>query len=260
MFVMPFAAGLAYDERGSGETIVFVHGHPFNRSMWEPQLAALAAEFRVIAPDLPGYGESPARGETNTMRELADSIVALLDALDVGRAVVVGLSMGGLIAMELGLNYPERVAGVVLAATTAAPLAPGEADTRRAAAAEMEANGMLTTALEMSARLFGPAARRDPAIVGAIFQMMISASPAGAAAALRGRAERPDYSSLLPALSVPALVIAGDQDSYAPQPVIDQLVGSLPEPELVLLEGVGHLPNLEQPGLFNAAVRAFARD
>ena len=258
MIVMPVAAGLAYDERGSGRAIVFVHGHPFNRSMWRPQLEALGTEFRVIAPDLPGYGDSPVLREKVTMREFADAIVALLDQLEVDRAVVVGLSMGGLVGMELGLGYPERLHGLVLAATTAAPLAAGEAETRRAAADELEANGMLTTALEMTGRLFGPAARRDPAIVGALFETMISANPAGAAAALRGRAERPDYSSLLPSLTVPALVIAGDQDSYAPQAVIDQLVGSLPEPKLVLLAGVGHLPNLEEPGLFNSALRAFA--
>ncbi|HWB23105.1 MAG TPA: alpha/beta hydrolase [Gaiellaceae bacterium] len=255
---MPIAANLSYDERGSGPAIVFVHGHPFNRRMWQPQLEGLADEFRVVAPDLPGYGESPVRGATISMRALADSVVELLDALEIATAVVVGLSMGGLVAMELGLGYPERVAGLVLAATTAAPVGPGEAEQRRAAAAEMEENGMLKTALEMGGRLFGPRARKDPALVGAVFEMMITTRPVGAAAALRGRAERPDYSSLLPALTVPALVIAGDEDDYAPAPIRNQLVGSLPEPQLLLLEDVGHLPNLEEPDVFNAALRAFA--
>jgi pimeloyl-ACP methyl ester carboxylesterase len=256
---MPIAGNLSYDERGSGPAVVFVHGHPFNRRMWQPQLAALADEFRLVAPDLPGYGESPVRSETMSMRALADSVVDLLDALEIAKAVVVGLSMGGLVAMELGLGYPDRAAGLALAATTAAPVGPDEAAQRRAAAAEMEENGMLKTALEMGGRLFGTRARKDPALVAAVFEMMIWTRPAGAAAALRGRAERPDYSSLLTALTVPALVIAWDQDDYAPAAVRDQLVGSLPDPGFLLLQDVGHLPNLEEPELFNAALRAFAR-
>ena len=257
MSPMPTAANLAYDERGSGPAIVFIHGHPFNRHMWRPQLA-LADQFRLVALDLPGYGDSPVRAETITMRALADSVIDLLDSLEIQTAVVVGLSMGGLVAMELGLGYPERAPGLVLAATTAAPVGPGEAETRRAAAAEMEENGMLKTSLEMGGRLFGPQARKDPALVGAVFEMMISTLPAGAAAALRGRAERPDYSSLLPGLRVPALVVAGDQDDYAPEAVLDQLVASLPEPELLVLDGIGHLPNLEAQESFNSALRAFA--
>jgi 3-oxoadipate enol-lactonase len=258
MAVMPTAAGLAYEESGSGDAIVLIHGHPFDHRMWAPQLAALAGEFRLVAPDLPGYGASPVRAATITMRALADSVLALLDAVGVGRATVVGLSMGGLVAMELGLAYPERVDGLVLAATTAAPLTPEEAETRRAAAAEMEENGMLTVALEMSGRLFGARARRDPALVEAVFTMMINTQPAGAAAALRGRAERPDYATLLSALRVPSLVIAGDADSYSTAAVTDQLIASLPNPEVLLLPGIGHLPNLEAPEQFNAALGAFA--
>ena len=253
-----FGAGLAYEERGAGTPIVLIHGHPFDRRMWRPQLDALSDEFRLVAPDLPGYGASPARGETMTMRALADTVVELLDAIGIERALVVGLSMGGLVAMEIGLGWPERASGLVLAATTAAPVTREEAATRRAVAADMEANGMLGVALDMAARLFGARARRDPAVVGAVFEMMISANPSGAGAALRGRAERPDYASLLLSVRAPVLVITGDEDSYSTAEVTDQLVAALPAPQVVLLEGSGHLPNLEDPERFNDALRAFA--
>lgn len=252
-------AALAYDERGEGRPIVFVHGHPFSRRMWAPQLESLSDEFRVIAPDLPGYGESAARGRVISMRELGDAVLELLDTLGVERAVVVGLSMGGLVAMELGLHRPERVDGLVLAATTAAPVTPEEAETRRRVADRLERDGMLDHVLEMGGRLFGPAARRDPDLVGSVLTMMLATPPAGAAAALRGRVERPPYHELLPSLRVPALVVVGDADAYSTAEITEQLVDALPDPEIVRLSGVGHMPNLEAPEQFEAAVRTFAR-
>lgn len=248
---------LAHDDRGRGPAIVLIHGHPFNRSMWAPQLNALAGDFRLVAPDLPGYGDSAPRGEKIAMGGLADAVLELLDAIGIERATVVGLSMGGLVAMELGLHHLERVDGVVLAATTAAPVTPEEVQRRRATAASIERDGMLAHVLDMAGHLFGVEARRDPGLLTTVFAMMIHTPPAGPAAALRGRAERPDYASLLRDLEVPALVIAGDQDGYSTPEITDQLVASLREPEVLRLPGVGHLPNLEEPERFNAALRTF---
>jgi pimeloyl-ACP methyl ester carboxylesterase len=193
------------------------------------------------------------------MRRFADAVVELLDALSVPRATVVGLSMGGLVAMELGLGYPERVAGVILAATTAAPPSEEDAERRRAAAADIDAHGMLGHTTEMLPRLFGPVASRDPALTVPIVETMLRTNPLGAAAALRGRAKRPDYERLLGDLRPPALVIVGDRDAYSTEEVTDQLVAALPAPEVLILPGVGHFPNLEAPDAFEAAVRGFAR-
>jgi pimeloyl-ACP methyl ester carboxylesterase len=251
-------APLAHDERGNGSAIVLIHGHPFSRRMWSGQLEALSDRFRVVAPDLPGYGESPPRGETITPRGLADSVVELIDALDVERATVVGLSLGGLVAMELGLGYPDRIDGLVLTATTVAPLTPEEVEMRRSTAQRLERDGMLDHALEMAGRLFGPDARREPALVLPILETMLTTSPAGAAAALRGRAERPPYHELLPSLRVPSLVLAGDADFFSTAEITAQLVAALPDPEVVILPGIGHMPNLEAPEAFDRTVRRFA--
>ncbi len=248
---------LAYDEAGSGRAVLLVHGHPFDRSMWAPQLRRPPAGLRLIAPDLPGYGQSPQRGPVTSMRAFADAIVELLDELDVARCVAVGLSMGGLVVMELGLHHAERIDGVVLAATTAAPVTDAERRQREEQAALIEREGMLPVALDMAARLLGPAARRDPALTSRLLDMMLHAPPAGAAAALRGRARRPDYAAELQALHAPALVIAGDEDPYAPEPVVEQLVGALPGPDVLRLPGIGHLPNLEAPERFATALTAF---
>jgi pimeloyl-ACP methyl ester carboxylesterase len=253
------AATLAHDDRGTGPAIVFLHGHPFSRAMWAVQVEALSDEFRVVAPDLPGYGATPPLAQIMSMRRFADSVLDLLDVLGVERATVVGLSMGGLVAMELGLAAPDRVDGLVLAATTAAPATEEDVERRRRAAADIDAHGMLGHTAEMLPRLFGPAASRDPALTVPIVETMLRTSPAGAAAALRGRAKRPDYERLLRDLRPPALVVAGERDAYSTKEVTDQLVAALPAPEVLLLPGVGHFPNLEAPDAFDAAVRGFAR-
>lgn len=208
--------------------LVLVHGHPFNRSMWHPQLDDLSAHFRLLALDLPGYGESPMRRDPMTMRLFADAVIDLLDLLGIQRAIAVGLSMGGLVAMELGLGYPERIDGIVLAASTAEPVASGEVEERLAKASLAESLGMTPLAAEMIADLLGPRAIHDHRLVLRIFAMMLATPPDGAAAALRGRAQRPDYSTLLRSLSVPALVITGDHDPHAPQCVVEGLVDALP--------------------------------
>jgi 3-oxoadipate enol-lactonase len=248
---------LPHDDVGSGPAIVLIHGHPFDRTMWAPQLAALAGEFRLIAPDLPGYGAAPPIAAVTTMRDFADAIVTLLDDLEVPAATVIGLSMGGLVAMELASGNPDRVNRVVLAATTAAPVTPEEARQRRATADRIERDGILEVALEMAGRLFGAQARRAPEVVGPLLATMIRSSPAGAAAALRGRAERPDYRPLLAQITMPALVIAGDDDAFADEATTAELIAALPDPEVVRIAGSGHLPNLEFADRFNEAISRF---
>jgi pimeloyl-ACP methyl ester carboxylesterase len=107
----------------------------------------------------------------------------------------------------------------------------------------------------MGARLFGPQASER--LTETIMAMMLATSPAGAAAAVRGRAERPDYQPVLKSLRAPALVCAGDHDSYSTAEITGELAGCLPDPEVVIMEGVGHLPNLERPDAFNEHLLGF---
>src|SRR3954447_12025991 len=122
---------LAYDDVGAGACVVLIHGHPFDRSLWQPQVDALATVFRVVAPDLRGFGESPVTPHTVSMRAYADDVEELLARLDIDRAAVVGLSMGGLVAMELATVHPERYWAVGLVTTTVEPVSPAERAQRR---------------------------------------------------------------------------------------------------------------------------------
>ena len=246
---------LEYDEAGAGQPVVLLHGHPFNRTMWRPQLRALSHAFRVIAPDLRGYGESPMTPGTVPMATLAGDVWTLLDGLGVKRTALVGLSMGGLVAMEMALAQPERVWALGLTATTAEPVKAGEREQRRALADAAEREGMRPLVEMMGPKLLAPGT--DPETVEFVRAMMESNDPEGAAAALRGRAERPDYRPGLGTLRMPVWVCVGDQDEYSTAEITRELVGSLAAPQTLTLPGVGHLPNLERPDAFNAALERF---
>jgi len=249
------ASALAYDDRGHGPAVVLIHGHPFDRSMWEPQQEPLARRFRVLTPDLRGFGQSTSSGGTVTMRELAADVEALLDDLGVGSAAVVGLSMGGLVAMELAIADPKRWWALALVATTAEPVTGRERRRRLELAATLESEGMNPLADAMGERLFGPSC--PTAVIDSVEQMMRENNPQGAAAALRGRAQRPDYRPGLAALEIPTFVCAGSHDFWSTPEVTQALVDTLNSPRLLVLPEVGHLPNFEAPEEFTRELLDF---
>ncbi|WP_346278391.1 alpha/beta fold hydrolase, partial [Pseudonocardia sp.] len=198
-------ATLAYDDAGpDGDTpLLLVHGHPFDRSMWHPQLRQFSVARRVIVPDLRGYGASS--GAVPCWAAFADDLAGLLDGLRVPRAVVAGLSMGGQIALELHRRHPDRVAGLLLADTTAT----GErsrAD-RLAMADRLLREGMDHYAMEMLYRMLTRGA--PSAVADHVLAMMRATDPTGAAAAQRARADRPDHRTDLRSVVVPTTVVVG---------------------------------------------------
>ena len=249
------AVDLAHDDVGEGPVVVLIHGHPFNRGMWAPQLAALRDSFRVIAPDLRGYGDSPVTPGTVPMVQLAADVGHLLDTKGITTAALAGLSMGGLVVMELAAAQPHRWRAYGFIATTAQRVTADEQQARRASARTMQEQGMRPVAEQMAERLFGP----DPGaeLTATVLAMMLATSPAGAAAAVRGRAARPDYQPVLNSLTAPALVCTGDRDFYSTAEVTAELVTCLHDPEVVLMNGAGHLPNLERPADFNQHLLGF---
>ena len=170
---------LAFDDAGP-VPLLLVHGHPFDRSMWRPQLSRFAAERRVLAPDLRGYGATG--GAATRWTQLAEDLVTVLDAVRVPRAVVVGLSMGGQVALELHRIAPMRVAGLLLADTTAA--AEHDRAGRIDGADRLEREGMDPYAVENLYRMVAPGAPAAPHVLA----MMRAADPHGAAAAQRAPA------------------------------------------------------------------------
>lgn len=250
----------AYFDSESGHcALLFVHGHPFNRSMWAPQIEAVtAAGWRVVAPDLRGYGESEVVPGVTPLDVFARDLASLLDHLGLERAVVAGLSMGGQIAMEFARLFPTRLRGLVLAATFPQAETPDGKDARRRMAARLLAEGMDGYADEtLPKMLAAQSIASQPHVATHVHDMMRRTSPVGAAAALLGRAERPSYDEVLASLLVPALVVVGDEDAFTTRADAERMHAALAGSELVWMPGVGHMPNLERADAFNAALLAF---
>lgn len=249
---------VAYDDEGRGPAVVLLHGFPFDRSMWRGQVESLSGSFRVIAPDLRGHGGTTGGGGPSTMEEMAEDLAALLDELNVPRAVVCGLSMGGYVALALYRAHPERVRALVLADTR--PQADSE-EARRAreeTARRALAEGMEPVADAMLAKLLSERAReRAPQVVARLREMMTRTSPEGAAAALRGMALRRDQTDTLSKIDVPVLVIVGSEDAITPPSDAEVMRARIAGSRLVTIEGAGHVSNLERPREFDDALREF---
>jgi pimeloyl-ACP methyl ester carboxylesterase len=239
--------------------VLLIHGHPFDHTLWDPQAAALrTAGYQVLAPDLRGYGAGPPPSDVTPLADFVADLAETLDRHGADRAVVGGVSMGGQIAMEFHLRHPERVAGLVLADTS--PLADDEAGraARHATADRLLAEGMAGYAAEVLDKMITPDhVTGKPAVADHVRRMMLATAPRGAAAALRGRAARPDYQKSLATVRVPALILVGDEDAYTPLDQAQLIERLIPGSELVVVDEAGHLPGLEQPEVVNAALLRF---
>lgn len=252
---------IEYDDTGAGEPLVLVHGHPFDRSMWRPQVDRLAeAGWRVITPDLRGYGSSAVVPAVTGLETFARDIAGLLDHLGRPRAVVGGLSMGGQVVLEFYRLFPGRARGLLLADTSAPAESPEGARNRYETATRLLRDGLHHYAEEALPKMVAPRTIRDrPEVVEHVLAMMRGTSPLGAAAALRGRAARPSYVELLPRVAVPTLVVVGDQDEFTPIADAELIAGRVPGATLEIIQGAAHLPNLERPAEFNAALIRFLK-
>ncbi|MDJ0342889.1 alpha/beta fold hydrolase [Streptomyces sp. H10-C2] len=250
---------IGYDDAGDGDPLVLIHGHPFDRSMWAPQVSAFAVQgWRVVSPDLRGYGETTVVPGTTPLETFARDIAALLDHLGLDRVVIGGLSMGGQIVMEFCRLFPDRVRGLLLADTFPAAETQDGKRVRRDMADRLVREGLKGYTDEALSKMVAPYNLEAlPAVADHVRGMMYGAPREGAAAALRGRAERPDYVELLGRITVPALVVVGRDDEYTPVADAEAMHRRIAGSELVVIEGAAHLPNLERPAEFNAAVTRF---
>lgn len=250
---------MAYEVGGRGLPLLLVHGFPLNRTLWEPQINDLGDIARVIVPDLRGHGASePVPGEY-PMDLLADDCFALLQDLGEENPVVVcGLSMGGYIAFSFYRRHPQQVAGLILAATRAKPDSPEARDNRDKMAAKADEQGASAIAEDMLPKMLSPRTiATNPELVQRVKHMMANTSVQGIKGALMGMKSRPDSTETLTEIDLPTLILHGDDDQIIPRREAEDMRAALRDGELRVLPQAGHLLNLEQPELFNQAVREF---
>lgn len=237
--------------------LLLVHAFPLDARMWDPQLAAFdTVGVPVVAPHLPGFGGTGSAGDVMTMASAAQRCLEELDRANVERSVVCGLSMGGYVALELWRHAPQRFAGLILANTKSGADSEEAAAGRRRLAERLREEGNAFLA-ENPPPLLSEGA---PAELRALVRTLIVDQPADAiAAAALGMAERPDSIPDLPGINIPALVVTSSGDALIPPEVTSPMAEQIPDAELVIIQGAGHLSNLEAPGEFNDLLEAHLR-
>jgi 3-oxoadipate enol-lactonase len=244
---------IGYFEAGSGEAlpIVFMHGVGSDKSVWSRQLAHFANSRRAVAFDYPGYGESEFL-ENATRDDYATAILASMDALDVERAHVCGLSLGGVVAIALCAAAPERCASLLIADSFAVH-PDGQAIHDRSVSASQTMT-MRELAEARSGVLLGSAASDE--LRAEVIETMAAIDPAayrlGAAAVWLA-----DQHDRVRAIDVPTLILVGEEDEITPPALSGELANLIPNSRLLQIAEAGHLANAEQPAAFNRAIESF---
>ena len=247
---------VGYDSAGAGVPLLLLHAFPLHRGMYAEQAEGLRGVARVLTLDVPGVGRSePA---PLTIDGMADLAAGLLDALQIPKAVVGGVSMGGYAALAFARRHPDRLLGLVLANTRAA----ADSDEARKGRAEMAAvareQGASAIAERMLPKVLGPATlKRNRKLVERVRQMIESLPGDVIADLLAALAGRSDSTPILSQIAAPTLVIASEDDTVTPASEALEWSRLIPGSQYVEIDGVGHLSNMEAPERFNQAVKHF---
>lgn len=252
---MPEPMELAYEERGSGPTAVFVHGFPLDRTMWIGQLSGLAKVRTAMAVDLRGHGlsEDPNPGGY-TMDLFADDIAATIDAVGMQKIDLVGLSMGGYVLFAFWRKHADRVRSLVFIDTKAEADSDEARKAREATAESVRANGMESLWEGLKPKMFGPSPPDD--VLERVHKIFLGVPTEVAAADALAMRDRPDSTGDLGGIDVPVLWIHGDDDQLMPADGARATAEKIPGARFVTIPG-GHLSPMESPAEANAAMTEF---
>jgi pimeloyl-ACP methyl ester carboxylesterase len=240
--------------------LVLLHAFPIGANLWEPQMRAIPKGWRLITPDLRGFGGSTETDSVGALSigDYADDVVDLLDELGVPRAVIGGCSMGGYAALALYQARPELVEALILANTRAGADSPESRANRRNMLTLVDREGPSGVAREMMPKMLGQTTKDTNASAeGTVRRLIKQQSPVAIRSAIHRMMHRPDSTPMLPNVSVPTLVITGADDEMIPVEESRKMASAIPGARLVIVPGAGHLANLEQPDAFNAALNEF---
>lgn len=255
---------VAYLDSAPGDTAlrtyVMLHAFPIGANQWEPQMRSVPAGWRLITPDLRGFGGStePDSLSALAISDYAGDVADLLEELSISRAVIGGLSMGGYAALALLQSAPHLIEALVLADTRATADTPEGRANRRNMLALVDREGPSGVAREMMPKLLGKTTRElNPAIEAQVRRLIKQQSPVAIRGAIHRMMHRPDSTALLSQVTVPTLVIVGEEDELTPPEESRRIAEAVAGATLVTIPAAGHLSNLEQPDAFNAALNGF---
>lgn len=248
---------LSYAERGRGDALVLLHGFPLDRRMWDAQLEQLSDRFRVIAPDLRGFGQTR-RSEPFTIESLADDVHGFLEQLVAVPCVLGGLSMGGYIAQAYAKKYAADLRGLILVDTKAESDSPQAKADRQQMIELVQSSGASAVAEKMIPKMLAEGTRKNrPEVAKTVRGLMENCPPATIEYALVALRDRPDLTGDLPSVPVPTLIVVGDEDAITPPKFSELMQQRIPNATLEVIRGAGHLAPVEQPEQVNRAIGQF---
>lgn len=251
---------VSYSDEGAVDApvVIFIHGFPLNKSMWDLQLEALKDEYRVIAYDIRGHGDSDHGKEDFSIDLFASDLISFMDNLKIRKAVVCGLSMGGYIALNAIGNYPERFDALILSDTQCIADTPKIRENRLTAIENIKKNGLEDYAHESIKNLFAPVSllTKDTEITS-VREMIVNTSNLSIYNTLHALAIRKDTSGILSHIKIPVLILVGDEDKITPPEMAESMHKKISGSQMNIIEHAGHLSNMENPFEFNYQIRKF---
>jgi len=250
------------DSGGDGLPVLLVHAFPLNAGMWDPQIASLGDRYRLIAPDLKGFGASSAPDDPGayTMGSYSEELAGLLDHLGLESVVLVGLSLGGYIAFEFLRRFPGRVSALVLADSRAEADPPEGVAKRTKQQAMVRDEGTAGLIEALVGALSSEATRAGKPDVVARLKELMDNPVAGFVGGLEAMKKRPDSTDDLAKIEVPTLIIVGEDDAVTPPDAARKMHEHIGGSRLVVIPEAGHLSNIETPEVFNGALADFLAD
>lgn len=250
---------VSYNDVGdkNSQAIIFIHGFPFDKNMWNPQLEELGKHFRCIAYDLSGYGHTTARKHFS-IEQFADDLDRFMHLMQIEKAAICGLSMGGYIALRAVAKYPERFSHLMLCNTQCIADSEEGRQKRFNTIRQIESEGLNLFAENFVKNIFTEKSQEQKKeIVTAIRSTILNSEPDSITGTLKALAERTETCSLLSAIHVPVLIICGREDKITPLAQSEFLHSNIHGSQLAVIDDASHVSNLEQPQVFNSAIMKF---
>jgi 3-oxoadipate enol-lactonase len=240
--------------------LIFIHGFPFDKSMWNPQVDFFKSSFRVITYDIRGVGKSANSGMAG-MTIYADDLAAIIEELDLKKAVVCGLSMGGYILLNAVNRFPEKFEALILADTQCVADTPEGIEKRKNTIRQIEENGLDDFAKSFVGNVFSKESLINKIeAVENIQNVILSATPGTVTGTLNALAQRSETCSVLDKIKIPSLILCGREDIVTPVKQSEFMHANIKGSKLGIIDNAGHLSNLEQPVAFNKLIFDFVRD
>jgi pimeloyl-ACP methyl ester carboxylesterase len=252
---------LSYDDVGEGNVpIIFLHGFPFDKTMWHLQLDSLQSIYRLISLDIRGFGKSTDEQTTLSIDLFTDDLIKFMDNLSIDKAVICGLSMGGYIALNAVRRFPGRFEALILCDTQCIADTPEVKQKRYDAIEDIKANGVNGFNEGFIKKVFSKdALKNKKKLVAQVKTVFLSNSAQTISRGLVAIAERAESSSGLSKIGIPTLIIVGSEDEVTPLAQAEYMHGKIKGSILKVVEHAGHVSNLEQQIVFNKLLADFLR-